>query len=65
MFLVKYVPWVLDIKVCIPKIENQESDSFLATIKTVAFCQRDVSAHPETRHIITKTLKSYGVWELC
>lgn len=56
MFLGKCVPWVLDIKVCIPNIENKKSGSFLATIKTVAFCQRDVSTLPENKHI-TKTLK--------
>lgn len=59
MFLGK---WVLDIKVCIPKIENKKSGSFLAAIKTIAFCQRDVSTHPENKHVTTsKTLKSCGV----
>lgn len=43
----------------------KQKGSFLATIKTIAFCQRDVSTHPENKHVTTsKTLKSCGVWKL-
>lgn len=53
MFLVKCMPWALDIKICILKIGNTKSSRILATVKT--FWPRDVLILLENRHTIAKT----------
>lgn len=47
VFFVKGVPWSLDTKAYIPKVRNTGLSRFLATVKTVAFRQRNVSRHLE------------------
>lgn len=65
MISVKYVPYLLDIKVGMHQVGNTLSSSFSVTVRAVAFQPGNDSTHPENRHTKTKTysnLMEGGSW---